>query len=157
MIDCSAINVTTQENVCAWIASKGGTTNIAVFDIMTLVSAYLGHANIGFTVTISHIMGGVAYYLNNVSSGNSLTGCSLTIDIVCPQSVEADISGNITIPILVSAPLTNASTVTKTIRLTIGSRNPIIRDITMAPGEIRTETFTDTGITSQTSFLTEVI
>ncbi len=74
-IPCITINASTT-SICTWIISKGGTTNIAVFDIMTLVSAYLGHTNIGFTVTISHIMGGVAYYLDNVSSGNSLAGCS---------------------------------------------------------------------------------
>lgn len=63
-------------DICVWITSKGGWTNLAVFDIMTLVSAYLGQTNLGFTVTIAHIMGGVAYYLDNQSSGDSLTGCS---------------------------------------------------------------------------------
>lgn len=43
---------------------------------MTLVSAYLGQTNLGFTITVTHIIGAVAYYLNNPSSGNSLTGCS---------------------------------------------------------------------------------
>jgi hypothetical protein len=61
---------------CSWVLSKGGPTNIAVFDIMTLVSAYLGHADVGFPVTIAHIMGAVAYYLGNVLSGDSLTGCT---------------------------------------------------------------------------------
>jgi PEGA domain len=65
-------------DICSWIASKGGSASIATFDIMTLVSAYLGHADIGFPVTIVHIMGGVSYYLGNVQSGNSLTGCSST-------------------------------------------------------------------------------
>ena len=65
-------------DICSWIASKGGATNVVVFDIMTLVSAYLGHADIGFPVTIAHIMGGVAYYIGDVQSGNSLTGCSST-------------------------------------------------------------------------------
>ena len=65
-------------DICAWITSRGGWTNLAVFDIMTLVSAYLRRTNLGFTVTISHIMGVVAYYLGNLSSGNSLTGCSFT-------------------------------------------------------------------------------
>ncbi len=74
-IPCITINASIT-NICTWITSKGGWVNISVFDIMTLVSAYLGQTNIGFTVTISHIMGGVAYYLNNLSSGNSLTGCS---------------------------------------------------------------------------------
>ena len=63
---------------CSWVLSKGGATNIAVSDIMTLVSAYLGHTDVGFPVTIAHIMGGVAYYLHNVPSGNSLTGCVFT-------------------------------------------------------------------------------
>ncbi len=70
------MNLTVANTICSWIESKGGWTNIAVFDIMTLVSAYLGQTNIGFTVTISHIMGAIAYYLNNVPSGNSLTGCT---------------------------------------------------------------------------------
>jgi hypothetical protein len=72
---CITINVSAM-NICSWVTSKGGWTNIAVFDIMTLVSAYLGQTNLEFTVTISHIMGTVAYYLDNIQSGNSLTGCS---------------------------------------------------------------------------------
>jgi hypothetical protein len=63
-------------DICSWIASKGGAVNVAIFDITTLVSAYLGHADVGFPVTIAHIMGGVAYHIGNVQSGNSLTGCS---------------------------------------------------------------------------------
>ena len=70
---CQTIVVRTP--ICSWITSKGGKSNIAAFDIITLVSAYLGNTNIGFTVTIAHIMGSVAYYLNNTQSGDSLTGC----------------------------------------------------------------------------------
>ncbi len=80
-----------------------------------------------------------------------------TIDVSCPQSVEADNVGNVIIPILVTAPHTNTSSATKTIRLTIGSRLPITRQVTMNPGDIRTEFFADSGITIQTSFVTEVI
>jgi uncharacterized protein (DUF433 family) len=75
---CIDINVTPPLDICLWIESKGGSTNIAVFDIMALVSAYLGHADVGFPVTIEHIMGAVAYYLSHVDSGNSLTGCTFT-------------------------------------------------------------------------------
>lgn len=76
-IQCININVSAT-NVCTWISSKGGWANLAVFDIMTLVSAYLEQTNLGFTVTIAHIMGSVAYYLDNQSSGDSLTECSST-------------------------------------------------------------------------------
>jgi hypothetical protein len=63
-------------DICLWVASKGEATNLAVFDIMTLVSAYLGQADVGFPVTIAYIMGSVAYYLGKVQSGDSLTGCA---------------------------------------------------------------------------------
>lgn len=75
-IPCITINVSQSDEICAWITSKGGAANVAVFDIMTLVSAYLEQANLGFVVTISHIMGAVAYYLDNAPSGDSLTGCA---------------------------------------------------------------------------------
>ncbi|OGT36560.1 MAG: hypothetical protein A3F11_00460 [Gammaproteobacteria bacterium RIFCSPHIGHO2_12_FULL_37_14] len=65
-------------DICTWITSKGGWNNLRIFDIMTLVSAYLGQTNLGFTITIAYIMGAVAYYLNNLQSGNSLTRCSFT-------------------------------------------------------------------------------
>ncbi len=80
-----------------------------------------------------------------------------TMDVSCPQSIEADNVGNVIIPILVTTPQTNTSATTKTIRLTIGSRTPITRQVTMNPGDIRTEFFTDSGIISQISFVTEVI
>lgn len=73
---CINIEVTPSLDICLWIESNGGATNITVFNIMTLVSAYLGHADVGFPVTISHIMGTVAYYLGH--SGDSLTGCKFT-------------------------------------------------------------------------------
>lgn len=63
-------------NICQWITSKGGWNSLRIFDIMILVSAYLGQTNLGFAIAIVHIMGGVSYYLNNPSSGDSLTGCS---------------------------------------------------------------------------------
>ena len=37
-IPCVNVSVSVMD-ICAWIASKGGWTNVAVFDIMTLVSA----------------------------------------------------------------------------------------------------------------------
>jgi hypothetical protein len=74
---CITINVSTVGiDICSWITDKGGWQHLAVFDIMTLVSSYLGQTNIGFTVTSAHIMGCVAYYLSNMPSGNSLTGCT---------------------------------------------------------------------------------
>jgi len=76
-VPCVTVSVSV-EGICPWITSKGGWANLAVFDIMTLVSSYLGQTNIGFSVSIAHIMGGVAYYLDNMPSGNSLTGCSFT-------------------------------------------------------------------------------
>lgn len=76
-ISCITVNVLFT-NICSWISSKGGRNNLTTADIMTLVSAYLLQTNLGFTVTSAHIMGVVAYYLNNLSSGNSLTGCSFT-------------------------------------------------------------------------------
>ncbi|MFH1769087.1 MAG: hypothetical protein ABH833_00275 [Parcubacteria group bacterium] len=65
-------------NICSWITGLGGRTAITAYNIMSLVSAYSGATNVGFTVTASHIMGVVAYYSGNVSSGNSLTGCAFT-------------------------------------------------------------------------------
>lgn len=64
--------------VCQWILSKNGWESIATFDIMELVQGYLNVKDIGFTVTTVHIMGIVAYYNNQLSSGNALTGCELT-------------------------------------------------------------------------------
>ena len=64
--------------ICPWVTSKGGWNNLATFDIMTLVNGYLLQTNLGFTVSAAHIMGAVAYYLDNLTSGNSLTGCSFT-------------------------------------------------------------------------------
>lgn len=65
-------------NMCEWVTSRGGRSNIATFDIMSLVSGYLLQINLGFTVSAAHIMGAVAFYLGNLTSGNSLTGCSFT-------------------------------------------------------------------------------
>ena len=75
VLPCPTIDVAAMD-ICAWITSKGGWTNLAIFDIMTLVSAYLGQTNLGFTVTIAYIQGAIAYYLGRLSSGNSSTGCT---------------------------------------------------------------------------------
>ncbi len=72
------INITsaTLNTICTWITSIGGWNVISVSNIMTLVSAFQNQTNLGFTVTVSHIMGGVAYFQKNVSSGNLMTGCT---------------------------------------------------------------------------------
>lgn len=62
--------------VCSWIISRGGWHLVSAFDIMTLVSAYSGQQNLGFTVSSAYIMGAVAYYSDNIVSGNNLTGCN---------------------------------------------------------------------------------
>ncbi len=64
--------------VCTWISAKGGWTAISAYNIMELVSGYSGATSLGFTVTAAHIMGAVAYYSDNLSSGNNLTGCGFT-------------------------------------------------------------------------------
>lgn len=63
--------------VCDWVSGVGGWDQLAAFDIMTLVKSYVGQENIGFTVTSAYIMGAIAYYSDNKTSGNQLTGCSL--------------------------------------------------------------------------------
>ena len=62
--------------VCQWTMNKGGWDKIGAFDIMALVKGYTGEQSTGFTVRSADIMGAVAYYSNNKSSGNNLTGCS---------------------------------------------------------------------------------
>ena len=62
--------------ICQWITGKGGWDKIVAYDIMSLVKGYTGQENIGFTVRSADIMGAIAYYSGNKSSGNSLTGCS---------------------------------------------------------------------------------
>lgn len=76
-IDCINVNVSVMD-ICAWIISRGGWANISIYDIMTLIRAYLGITNLGFMVTTSHITGCILYYLDNRPSGNSLTGCLFT-------------------------------------------------------------------------------
>ncbi len=72
----------TPSDICTWITAQGGWNAITAYNIMTLVSAYSGTTNIGFTVTAIHIMGTVAYYgakgTDNPSAGNGLTGCGFT-------------------------------------------------------------------------------
>ena len=63
--------------MCQWTQTKGGWANIGAFNIMELVKGYTGEQGVGFTVKSADIMGAVAYYSNNRSSGNSLTGCNL--------------------------------------------------------------------------------
>jgi len=76
-IPCINVNVSVID-ICAWILSKGGWQSIVAYDIMTLVTAYLGQTSLGFTVTMAHINGAIAYYLGFLSSGNTFTGCAFT-------------------------------------------------------------------------------
>lgn len=64
--------------VCDWISGVGGWQELATFDIMDLIQGYLNIKNLGFTVSTAHIMGAIAYYNNQLSSGNTLTGCEFT-------------------------------------------------------------------------------
>ena len=62
--------------MCEWISGVGRWDKLAAFDIMALVKGYTGEQSAGFTVRSADIMGAVAYYSNNKSSGNNLTGCN---------------------------------------------------------------------------------
>ena len=64
--------------VCTWINGVSGWQALATFDIMELIEGYLEIKDLGFTVTSAHIMGSIAYYNNQLSSGNALTGCDFT-------------------------------------------------------------------------------
>lgn len=64
--------------VCDWIVAEGGWESIVAFSIMDLVLGYLNLKDLGFTVTTGIIMGAIAYYNNQLSSGNTLTGCEFT-------------------------------------------------------------------------------
>jgi len=61
---------------CQWITGKGGWDGIVAYDIMSLVKGYTKQENLGFTVRSADIMGAIAYYSGNKTSGNSLTGCN---------------------------------------------------------------------------------
>jgi len=63
--------------ICTWIPANGGIHPMPVANISSLISAYLGYSNAGFTVSASHISGAISYYLGYVASGNSMAGCSL--------------------------------------------------------------------------------
>ena len=77
--NCQITTVRTSvTDICTWITSKGGWTNITSYDIMILVNAYLNLIPIGFPVTMAHILGAISYYLHILDSGNSFTGCSFT-------------------------------------------------------------------------------
>ena len=67
-----------QVSICTWITSNGGIHPMMINNISTLIRAYLGYENVGFVVSASYISGVISYYLNNLSSGNSLTGCNFT-------------------------------------------------------------------------------
>jgi len=64
--------------VCDWISSVDGWQELATIDIMNLIQGYLNIIDLGFTVSTAHIMGAIAYYNNQMSSGNALTGCEFT-------------------------------------------------------------------------------
>lgn len=76
LIPC--VQGTVNVSICSWITGLGGVTFIKSYDIMNLVKAYNDQSDIGFTVTSSYIMGCVAYYNSELSSGNSLTGCTFS-------------------------------------------------------------------------------
>lgn len=63
-------------NICTWISEKGGWDKLISFDIMTLVRAYTNQEDLGFEVKSADIMGAIAYYSGNATSGNQLTGCN---------------------------------------------------------------------------------
>ena len=72
----TAIMIASTEGMCEWVTGKGGWDKQTAYDIMTLVKSYAGQENIGFNVSSAYIMGAIAYYSGNKSSGNQLTGCS---------------------------------------------------------------------------------
>ncbi len=74
--ECGLNQVNVIYPICKWITDNGGVYPFQIANVSALKSAYLGFAPIlGLTVTISHISGAKSYYLNIISSGNSLTGC----------------------------------------------------------------------------------
>lgn len=65
-------------NICEWIVSKNGANSVASYDIIELVREYVQPGGLDFTISTSDIMGLVAYYNNQLTSGNALTGCEFT-------------------------------------------------------------------------------
>lgn len=74
---CININIV-PPNICSWITSNGGIHPMTFGNVITLRSAYLHVVDLGFTVTFSHVIGARSYYLNQITSGNSNTGCAFT-------------------------------------------------------------------------------
>lgn len=72
---CQSVTVFQVVDICNWITSIGGWTAITAYHIMTLVRGYLGQISLGYTVTMAHINGAIAYYLGIKDSGNMFTGC----------------------------------------------------------------------------------
>jgi hypothetical protein len=52
---------------------------LSVSAISELVKGYLKVADLGFSVTASHISGAIAYYLEQFETGDALTGCSFCV------------------------------------------------------------------------------
>ena len=50
-------------NFSSWVASKGGKDAIAYADTLDIGDAYIGLADVGFTVTYSHVLTCGDYYL----------------------------------------------------------------------------------------------
>ena len=76
---CRLVYTVVTVDICNWIISRGGWRALTIFDIMQMVSAYLGQISLGFTVTIAYIQGAIAYYLGRLPSGNAQTGCTFTL------------------------------------------------------------------------------
>jgi hypothetical protein len=73
-IPCANVDILNVD-ICNWIISIGGWTQITAYNIMLLVDAYLGLINLGYTVRMEDINGAIAYYLGFLDSGNMFTGC----------------------------------------------------------------------------------
>lgn len=73
-IPCTNVDVLSVD-ICNWITSIGGWTQITAYHIMSLVDAHLELANLGYTVRMEDINGTIAYYLGFLDSGNMFTGC----------------------------------------------------------------------------------
>ena len=63
-------------DVCSYIEHIGGIESVGVFNILDIIGAYKGDMNIGFTPGLYDVMGAIAYYKGDHTSGDELTGCT---------------------------------------------------------------------------------